>query len=86
MDFQHLDLRIDHEMAPTRPEKPALFEEMKQAACLLAKDTHQVRVDFYEVNGQYYFGEMTFFHCSGFISFKPDEWDLELGSWIDLST
>lgn len=82
MDFQHLDLRIDHETAPVCPEKPELFEQMKAAAAKLAKGTPQVRVDFYEVNGQFYFGEMTFFHCSGFVSFRPDGWDEIFGSWM----
>lgn len=84
MDFKHLDLAIDHRTAPVPPQKPALFEEMKKAAALLAKGTPQVRVDFYEVNGQFYFGEMTFFHCSGYITFKPDRWDEQFGSWITL--
>ena len=82
MDFHHLDLRIDHKTAPVCPEKPALFEQMKEAAKLLAEGTPQVRVDFYEVNGQFYFGEMTFFHCSGFVNFQPDEWDEKFGSWM----
>lgn len=82
MEFNHLDLRIDHETAPVCPEKPACFEQMKQAAAMLAKGTPQVRVDFYEVNGQFYFGEMTFFHCGGFVCFKPDSWDTTFGSWM----
>lgn len=82
MEFNHLDLMIDHQMAPVCPEKPALFDEMKQAAQLLAQGTPQVRADFYEANGQFYFGEMTFFHCGGFASFHPDEWDEIFGSWI----
>lgn len=82
MDFRHLDLCIDHGNAPVCPEKPACFEQMKQAAAVLAKGTPQVRVDFYEVNGQFYFGEMTFFHCGGFITFKPDSWDETFGNWM----
>lgn len=82
MEFNHLDLCIDHRNAPTCPEKPVCFEEMKQAASKLASGTPQVRVDFYEVDGQFYFGEMTFFHCSGFVKFHPDSWDETLGSWM----
>ncbi len=82
MDFAHLDLCIDHNTAPVCPEKPACFEEMKKAAALLAQGTPQVRVDFYEVNGQFYFGEMTFFHCGGFVNFHPDSWDRTFGSWL----
>lgn len=84
MDYRHLDIAIDHKCAPVCPKKPDTFEEMKKAAALLARGTYQVRVDFYEVNGQFYFGEMTFFHCSGFITFTPDSWDEKLGSWIQL--
>ena len=82
MDFKHLDLCIDHKSAPVCPEKPSCFEEMKKAAALLAWGTPQVRVDFYEVNGQFYFGEMTFFHCGGFVTFQPDSWDEVFGSWM----
>lgn len=84
MNYRHQDLRIDHEMSPVCPEKPETFEAMKEAARKLAQGVPQVRVDFYEVNGQYYFGEMTFFHCSGFVSFRPDEWDAKLGELIRL--
>lgn len=82
MEFNHLDLRIDHNTAPMAPERPACFEQMKKAAAMLAKDIPQVRVDFYEVNGQFYFGEMTFFHCGGFVNFYPDEWDEIFGNWM----
>lgn len=82
MEFTHLDLNIDHVCAPVPPEKPAMFAEMIQAAQALAEGTPQVRVDFYEVDGQFYFGEMTFFHCSGFISFQPDDWDFQFGQWM----
>lgn len=85
MEFEHLDMTIDHDVAPVTPQKPKLFEEMKQAAEKLAKDIPLVRVDFYEVNGEYYFGEMTFFHCSGFAKLHPQKWDELLGSWISLS-
>lgn len=43
-----------------------------------------LRADFYDVNGQVYFGEMTFFPASGMGEFVPQEWDLKLGEWIKL--
>ena len=84
MDFQHLDLKIDHEIAPQPPHKPVCFEQMKAFAAKLSKDIPHVRVDFYEVNGHVYFGELTFFHCSGFEAFHPEWWDEIFGSWIRL--
>ena len=84
MNFNHLDLTIDHEMSEQKPHQPKNFEEMKNLASILSKGTPQLRVDFYEVNGKVYFGEMTFFHCSGFKSFTPNEWDYTFGEWLIL--
>ena len=84
MNFQHLPFVIDHETAPVAPECPKNFELMKNLASKLSEGTPQLRVDFYEVDGQVYFGELTFFHCSGFSAFHPEEWDGIFGSWVEL--
>lgn len=84
MEFRHLPFTIDHDTAPVPPEKPACFEEMKRLAAILAQGTPQLRVDFYEVNGRIYFGEMTFFHCSGMEPFHPEHWDRIFGDWVTL--
>lgn len=84
MDFHHLPFTIDHDMANTPPQKPTCFEEMKRLAAILSEGTPQLRVDFYEVDGRVYFGEMTFFHCSGMEAFHPEEWDRIFGDWVTL--
>ena len=84
MDFNHLPFTIDHDMGEKLPHPPKNFEEMKRIAAALSKGTPQLRVDFYEVNGKVYFGEMTFFHCSGFDGFHPEEWDEIFGDWVIL--
>jgi len=84
MDFQHLPFTNTHPNADTPPEKPSAFNEMKELADKLSRGFPHVRIDFYEVNGKVYFGEITFFHNSGMIPFEPDEWDWILGSWIEL--
>jgi len=66
-------------------ERPKQYEKMLELAENLAGQIPFVRVDFYEVDGKIYFGEMTFFPGSGLEEFTPDEWDYTLGSWIDLS-
>lgn len=38
-----------------------------------------VRVDFYTVNNQLYFGELTYHPGSGNIDFYPDEYDYDIG-------
>lgn len=50
----------------------------------LSEGIPQVRVDFYLVDGQIYFGEMTFFTWDGFIKFNPKEQDKIMGEWIVL--
>lgn len=63
---------------------PMHFDEMLQLAEKLSKGMPFLRVDFYEVNDQIYFGEMTFYPASGLGAFEPDEWDYTLGSWLHL--
>ena len=84
MEFNHLNIEVDHKMSKNPPHPPQNFNLMKKLAKELSKGTPQLRVDFYEVNGKVYFGEMTFFHCSGFNLFKPIEWENKLGEWVKL--
>ena len=84
MDFQHLDLRNGHPNAAVPPEKPVNFEKMRDLAAVLSQDIPHLRVDFYEVNGKVYFGELTFSHWSGMVPFDPPEWDRIMGDWIIL--
>lgn len=83
-NFNHLPIINEHPNAPIMPEKPEQFEEMKRLASLLGQGMPHVRIDFYEVNGKIYFGEITFFQNSGLVPIEPDEWDEKLGSWIVL--
>lgn len=83
-DFNHLPFTNGHPNAEVPPSKPVCFEEMKELAKILSKGIPQVRVDFYEIKGKVYFGEMTFFHWSGMTPFVPEEWDYKFGNWIKL--
>lgn len=85
MDFNHLPIENIHPNADKHIQKPAMFEEMKEIAAKLSHGMRHVRIDLYELNGKIYFGEYTFFHGGGFRLFEPEEWELKLGSWIDLS-
>ncbi len=64
--------------------KPECYEKMNELARILSKDFICVRVDFYEVDGKIYFGEMTFTSGSGYGRFNPPEFDYELGSKLKL--
>jgi len=84
-DFKHLPFTNGHPNAPVKPHKPTSFNEMIKLAEKLSSGIPQVRIDFYEVNGRVYFGEMTFSHWSGLMPFEPEIWDKKLGDLIDLS-
>lgn len=64
--------------------RPKTYDEMLILAEKLAFQIPFVRVDFYEVHGRVYFGELTFFPGSGYEEFTPEEWDKKLGDWINL--
>lgn len=64
--------------------KPSTLSQMLEAASILSKGFPEVRVDFYEVNGKLYFGEMTFSSAGGHMDFYTDEYLLELGNQIVL--
>ncbi|WP_133968156.1 ATP-grasp fold amidoligase family protein [Eubacterium limosum] len=84
MDFKHLNFTNGHPNAKTYPEKPINFDLMKELAKRLSAGIPHVRVDFYEVDGHVYFGEMTFSHWSGMVPFNPEKWDYIFGSWIKI--
>lgn len=86
MDFNHLPL-TNHwhpNNMESPPHKPQRFKEMQFLAKCLAEGFPQVRVDFYEVDGNIFFGEMTFFPQGGFLKLHPDSWEKEWGDLIIL--
>ena len=65
-------------------QRPNQFDKMVGFSEQLSNDIPFVRVDFYEIDGQLYFGELTFYPGSGFEEFNPERYDYLLGSWINL--
>lgn len=63
---------------------PASFAMMKKMGAEIAKLFPYVRVDFYDVDGKLYFGEITLCHGGGFDKFEPQSVDFKLGTKIKL--
>ncbi|WP_317302917.1 ATP-grasp fold amidoligase family protein [Acidaminococcus timonensis] len=85
MNFNHLPFEWVHPSCRNKNFKcPDKFDEMKNLAKKLSADIPEVRVDFYDIDGEIYFGELTFYHESGFAPFYPKEWDFKLGQLLDL--
>ena len=84
LKFNHLDIKQKYPHAQEALRKPDTFEKMIDFSKILSKGFPHVRVDFYEVDGHLYFGELTFYHFSGFMPFEPDRWDKVFGDWLKL--
>lgn len=75
---------LTYENSKEEVPPPKNLETMIEFARKLSKDFALVRVDFYNVDGKIYFGEMTFTSASGVDVFKPAEYDLKLGEMLEL--
>lgn len=84
MDWKPMPFERHYHNSGTIIPKPKNFNKMVEFAEKLSKDIPFVRVDFYETNGQLYFGELTFYPGSGFEEFTPESFDYLLGGWIKL--
>ena len=65
--------------------KPDTLEDMIKMSEILANPFAYVRVDWYDVDGQLFFGEITYYHDGGNKPILPHEWDLKLGSQLMLN-
>ncbi|MGR7813247.1 ATP-grasp fold amidoligase family protein [Lacinutrix undariae] len=63
---------------------PIKLKEMTAISEDLVRDLPFVRVDFYEVEGQIIFGEMTFYPKSGLPDLTPEIYDSKLGELLTL--
>ena len=70
--------------ADVTPKKPENLDEMISLSKILCQGFTHVRVDFYNVNGKIYFGEMTFTSANGGEIPNPESFDQQLGEYIKL--
>lgn len=70
--------------ASKAPLKPQNYDEMISLAKELSKVASFCRVDFYNIEGKVYFGELTFYPASGMGCFTPAEYDNYVGEMLNL--
>ncbi len=63
---------------------PENLDKMFELAEILAKDFSLARIDFYNVDGKIYFGEITFTSCSGVDKFIPSSYNRVWGDMLKL--
>lgn len=85
-DWRPADVVIEYPRRPGyEPPRPELLPRMIEIAERLAQDFPAVRVDLYVAGSLIYFGELTFYHASGYQRIRPRSFELRMGDWLDLS-
>lgn len=84
-NFNRINVKQYYENSDKEHVKPQGFEKMIKLSEMLSKEIPHVRIDFYNINGKIYFGEMTFYHFCGYKPFTPNEYDYIFGKWINIS-
>lgn len=84
MDFK--PVMIDHGIKrnPQEFTKPSQFELMKELATKLSTGIPFVRIDFFQVGSNVFFGEFTFYDWAGMNSFR-NGWDEKLGRLLSIN-
>lgn len=77
--WNRMNICFGYQQEPREIKKPSSLDRMLAAASVLGRDFDFVRIDFYEISGRPYFGEMTFTPEAGLKKFEPPEIDLMLG-------
>lgn len=81
-DWNRTNIRIDIENSEIPAPRPECFDEMIHLAKLTAKQFSYIRVDFYQVEGRVYFGELTFTPGAGLCHLMPLSAEKEWGSYF----
>lgn len=85
-DWNIMPFARHYPVSKKKINKPENFKNMIEIAEQLAEDMCFIRVDFYEISGKLYIGELTLYPGSGFEEFEPTEWDYQMGAWLDISS
>ena len=85
--FNKIDAyRCDEKKQINKFDKPKNFDKMIKYAEKLSNEFPHVRVDFYNIDGTIYFGEMTFYDGSGYMKYDPDEFDCEICLFFNIQS
>ena len=77
------------ELLPDPNQRIVLPNNLNDMIALAEKLSYQepfLRVDFYNVDGKIYFGELTFYPASGMGKWTSDQVDEMIGSYLDISS
>ena len=85
LDWEYIDATIKYPNDPSKTiNRPTKLAKMLELARKLSENIPHARVDFYSIDDNLYFGEITLYHGSGFERFEPESLGIELGDYIKL--
>ena len=84
LDWNLQNYRVNYPLISPEPEKPDNFNEMISLAKILSEGFAMVRVDFYSIGANIYFGEMTFTPQSGTGTWESEAQNKHYGDLIRL--
>lgn len=67
-----------------KTKKPKKFDELLKLSNILSKDFNHARVDFFIEKEKIYFGEITFTSGAGFDKFSSKQFEIEMGSYLEI--
>lgn len=84
-DWRRIDAVLKYPSDPEREfAKPEVLDELKELCRKVSAGIPHVRSDFFIIDNKIYFGELTFFHGSGYEKTTPEEFDKTIGDWLIL--
>lgn len=81
--WEKTSLHFTYPLLDRQFKRTKTIQTINKLVSKLSKNFPYVRVDFYDVEGQVYFGELTFYPGAGRLS-MPEEWDRKLGDLLIL--
>lgn len=84
LSWNRMPFSLCYPQANRDVKKPSQLSKMIELASVLSADFKFVRVDFYQVDEQIVFGELTFNPGNGLEIFTPQKYDLEIGKYLAL--
>lgn len=84
-NFNQLLVKLNHySFIEDKIFKPNYYQEMLNIAKKLAHPFPFCRVDFFNFKDDFYIGELTFYPAAAIGNFKPVNWDLKFGNFLQL--
>lgn len=82
--YELFDATILYPTGEAVPDKPRELDDAIRIAEKLSKEFNFIRVDLYLLEGQIFFGELTNYPGNGFQVFKPESFEIEMGTHLKL--